>query len=71
MIKTAEIIVRNAKGEAKIEILDEAADKMPTNDLAEIIHELLNFALEENPVELIIETGQRITKGKLTIKDIM
>lgn len=71
MIKTAEIIVRNAKGEAKIEILDEAADKMPTNDLAEIIHELLNFTLEENPVELIIETDQRTVKGRISLTNIM
>ena len=70
MIGMVEILVRNAKGEAKIEILDEALNKIPAKDIADIIHELLRFALEENPVEIIVETEQETIRAKLTAEKI-
>ncbi len=70
MIRMVEILVRNAKGEAKIEILDEALNKIPANDIADIMHELLRFALEENPVEIIVETEKETIRAKLTAENL-
>ncbi len=70
MIKMAEILVRSAKGEAKIEILDEALNKIPAEDIVDIIYELLRFALEENPVEIIVETEKETIRAKLTAENL-
>jgi len=66
----AEILVRSAKGEAKIEILDEALNKIPAKDIVDIIYELLRFALEENPVEIIVETEKETIRAKLTAENL-